>query len=205
MDEMKKQKFKKILLIAIPILIVIILIIFSIFSFNKRQEEMHVDTTYATQISRETIVELLDVFNTQNFYEVKEVYLPYQRLSEEAATPEEMVALKQKFIMDFSLQAPYVFEGVVNVKQTDSGTITGEALFKDNSQLVNYIEEYEAGWKNFGVQNLAEFEIVKQDGKMLINKFIVKETYTYRDAPEEFLDKLYSISPEGEYTFMTNN
>lgn len=205
MDENKKQKIKKLLLIIIPLLLIVLLIIISMFSFNKKQKEMHVDTTYATQLSQETVIELLDVFNTQNFYEVKEIYLPYQRLEKEVQNPEEMVALKQKFIMDFSLHAPYIFEGVLNVKQTDSGTITGEVIFKDNSRVVNYIEEYEAGWKNFGVQNLAEFEIVKQNGEMKINKFIVKETYTYKDANEEFLDKLYSISPEGEYTFMTNN
>ena len=55
------------------------------------------------------------------------------------------------------------------------------------------------------MQNLAEFEIVKENGEMKINKFIVKETYTYLDVTEEFLDKLERNLPDGEFTFMTNN
>ena len=205
MIDIKNIKLNKKIIIISLIVFIILLIILSLLSFNKKQESIHVNQVYAKSVSEETIMELLDLFNTQNYYDVKEIYLPYQRLEKEAQSPEEIVAIKQKFVMDFALYGPYIFEAIAEVEQTDSGTIKGEVFFKDNSQLVNYIEEYEAGWKNFGVQNLAEFEIVKENGEMKINKFIVKETYTYLDVTEEFLDKLERNLPDGEFTFMTNN
>ena len=205
MEQTKKEKRKKILFIMIPIILLIILILFSLFRFEKQTVSYTVSEEYAREISEDTIFKLLEVFNTQNYYEVKEIYLPYQKAEEQTETPEEIVAIKEKFYLDFAQYAPFILEGVGEIKQDNSGTISGEVFFKDNSRVVNYIDEYEKGWKNFGVQNCADFEIVKENGKMKVTKFVVKETYTYQNVTEEFLDRLYSATPDGEFAFVTRN
>lgn len=182
-----KEKFKiKPIYIAIIILLIILLIIFSILQFNKKEESIKVEPEYATQVSTESMVELLEAFNTGNYWTVKDVYLPYAVVK----TEEQETIAYEKFVRDFERARPFIFESVCDVEQIDKNTIRGKIYFKDNSRFVNYIEEYEAGWKNFGVQNQADFEIVKENGEMKISKFVVKQTYTYADVTSEFLNDL---------------
>lgn len=182
-----KEKFKiKPIYIIIAILLIILLIIFSIFRFNKVEESIKVEPEYASKVSTESMVELLEAFNTGNYWTVKDIYLPYAVVE----TEEQETRAYEKFVRDFERARPFIFESVCDVEQIDKNTIRGKVYFKDNSKFVNYIEEYEAGWKNFGVQNQAEFEIVKENGEMKISKFIVKQSYTYADVTTEFLNDL---------------
>lgn len=182
-----KEKFKiKPVYIIIAILLIILLIIFSIFRFNKVEESIKVEPEYATEVSTESMIELLEAFNTGNYWTVKEIYLPYAVVE----TEEQETRAYEKFVNDFERSRPFIFETVCDVEQIDKNTIRGKVYFQDNSRFVNYIEEYEAGWKNFGVQNQAEFEIVKENGEMKISKFIVQQSYTYADVTTEFLNDL---------------
>lgn len=179
---------KKGLIIGIVVLLIISII--SGFLIHKQFKSSGVNENVATQVSYDFFKVMFPVFNSNNIDKVAELYLPCQG-EENYGT-----CFNQMYHEVFS-NTPLMFEGVFEIEETKGNTIKGQVVYGDLDGSYNVLDEYENGWEGFGNKKVADFELVKKDGKMYLKSFEIVANYNWRTIQqdpeffEKYMTKLY--------------
>lgn len=162
------------------IICVVIAIISGIFIHNKLSNA-GVGVKTAEEISYDFFETMFPVFNTAEYDKIAELYLPCQ--SEEGCYTQ--------LYYDVFENVPLFLEGVLEINKSKGNTISGQIVYRDFDGSYNILDEYDNGWEGFGNKKVANFELIKKNGKMYLNKFEVVANYNWRTIQQdkEFLEK----------------
>ena len=172
------MKNKKVL---IGIIICLILAIVSGIYILIKFKNAGVNDKTAEEISYDFFETMFPVFNTSDYDKISELYLPCQ---------EESGCYTQLYNEIFS-SVPLFLEGVLEIESSKGNKISGQIVYRDFDGSYNLLDEYDNGWEGFGNKKVANFELIKKNGKMYLNKFEIVANYNWRtiQLDKEFLEK----------------
>ena len=173
---------KKGLIIGIVVLLIVSII--SGFLIHNQFKNAGVDEETATEISYDFFKIMFPLFNSKDIDKVAELYLPCQ------GEENYGVCFNQMYHDIFS-NSPLTLDGVFEIEETKGNSIEGQVIYSDLDGSYNVLDELDNGWSGFGNKKVANFELVKKEGKMYLKSFEIVANYNWRTIQQdpEFFDK----------------
>jgi hypothetical protein len=173
---------KKGLIIGIVVLLIVSII--SGFLIHNQFKNAGVDEETATEISYDFFKIMFPLFNSKDIDKVAELYLPCQ------GEENYGVCFNQMYHDIFS-NSPLTLDGVFEIEETKGNSIKGQVIYSDLDGSYNVLDELDNGWSGFGNKKVANFELVKKEGKMYLKSFEIVANYNWRTIQQdpEFFDK----------------
>ena len=175
------KKNKK--LVWLIVLCIVVAIASGLFIHSKLNSG-EVEEESATEISYHFFQTMMPIFNTGDFNQIRELYLPCQEEENFGKCYNQMYHEVFKYI-------PFTLDGVLEIEEAKGNTIRGQVIYGDIDGSYNVLDEFDNGWTGFGNKKVANFELIKKDGKMYLNSFEIVANYNWRTIQEdpEFFDK----------------
>lgn len=177
------------------IFIIIICLVIAIicgFIINNSLKNKQIGERSATEISYDFFKEeMFPLFNTGDYSQIEDLFLPCQN-------DDNFTEYYNYLYTKVFPYLPMELEGVIQIDNAKGNTIKGKVVYGDHDGSYNILDEYDNGWEGFGNKKVADFELIKKNGKIYLNSFNIVANYNWRTIQKdpEFLElymtKLYT-------------